>query len=77
MVKINKQGQKQPDSTWWEIGQERISQPVMRVSNDNGQTFGPVAMLSANGTISTTANTTTTTTAGEEVEELINTLLCH
>jgi hypothetical protein len=36
----------------------------MRVSNDNGATFGPVLMLAANGTIGTTVNSTTTTTAG-------------
>jgi hypothetical protein len=55
--------------TWWETARDRLSQAVMRVSNDNGQTFGPVVMLSANGTISTTTATaanTTTTTAGEE-----------
>jgi hypothetical protein len=36
--------------TWW----ERTNQtdvPVMRVSNDNGKTFGPLLELGANGTI--------------------------
>jgi hypothetical protein len=52
--------------TWWErTSQEQPRVPVMRVSNDNGETFGPVLMLAANGTIGTAANTTTTTTATE------------
>jgi hypothetical protein len=52
--------------TWWERAtQEQPRVPVMRVSNDNGATFGPVLMLAANGTIGTAANTTTTTTATE------------
>jgi hypothetical protein len=38
--------------TWWEMtSQEQPRVPVMRVSNDNGETFGPVLMLAANGTI--------------------------
>ncbi len=38
--------------TWGErITQEQPRVPVMRVSNDNGATFGPVLMLAANGTI--------------------------
>jgi hypothetical protein len=36
--------------TWWE-GNQTDDIPVMRVSNDNGATFGPVLMLGANGTI--------------------------
>jgi hypothetical protein len=36
--------------TWWETNPTSDT-PVMRVSNDNGQTFGPVLMLAANGTI--------------------------
>jgi hypothetical protein len=52
--------------TWWErAAQEQPRVPVMRVSNDNGTTFGPVLMLAANGTIGTTANTTTTTAGAE------------
>ena len=36
--------------TWWETNQtDEI--PIMRVSNDNGETFGPVLRLGANGTI--------------------------
>ena len=42
--------------TWWETNQtDEI--PVMRVSDDNGETFGPILRLGANGTI------------GEETEE--------
>jgi hypothetical protein len=47
--------------TWWETARGQLSVPVMRVSNDAGETFGPMVMLAANGTISTT-----TTTEGEE-----------
>ena len=36
--------------TWWERNQTS-NQPVMRVSNDNGQTFGPLLTLGSNGTI--------------------------
>jgi hypothetical protein len=36
--------------TWWERNQT-MNEPVMRVSNDNGKTFGPILNLSANGTI--------------------------
>jgi hypothetical protein len=36
--------------TWWERNQTNNS-PVMRMSNDNGETFGPVLNLAANGTI--------------------------
>jgi hypothetical protein len=36
--------------TWWETNQtDEI--PIMRVSNDNGDTFGPILRLGANGTI--------------------------
>jgi hypothetical protein len=37
--------------TWWERNQTSDTTPVMRVSNDNGETFGPVLSLAANGTI--------------------------
>ena len=43
--------------TWWETNQTTDT-PVVRVSNDNGATFGPVLTLAANGTI-----------GGEEEEE--------
>jgi hypothetical protein len=36
--------------TWWETNQTS-DMPVMRVSNDNGETFGPSLQLSTNGTI--------------------------
>lgn len=36
--------------TWWETNQTDDT-PVMRVSNDNGATFGPVLTLVTNGTI--------------------------
>jgi hypothetical protein len=36
--------------TWWETN-ETSNTPVMRVSNDNGKTFGPLLLLAANGTI--------------------------
>jgi hypothetical protein len=36
--------------TWWETNQTSDT-PVMRVSNDNGATFGPTLRLGANGTI--------------------------
>jgi hypothetical protein len=42
--------------TWWETN-ETDEIPIMRVSNDNGETFGPILRLGANGTI------------GEESEE--------
>jgi hypothetical protein len=37
--------------TWWETNQTSDT-PVMRVSSDNGVTFGPMLMLATNGTIS-------------------------
>ena len=36
--------------TWWERN-ETSDEPVSRVSNDNGATFGPLLRLAANGTI--------------------------
>jgi hypothetical protein len=36
--------------TWWEVNQTSDT-PVARVSNDNGETFGPVLQLATNGTI--------------------------
>ena len=42
--------------TWWETN-ETDEIPIMRVSSDNGETFGPILRLGANGTI------------GEETEE--------
>ena len=36
--------------TWWESNQTSDT-PVMRVSDDNGETFGPTLILAVNGTI--------------------------
>lgn len=36
--------------TWWETNQTSET-PVMRVSNDNGATFGPILQLVPSGTI--------------------------
>jgi hypothetical protein len=36
--------------TWWETN-DTSDVPVMRVSNDNGATFGPLLKLSSNGTL--------------------------
>jgi hypothetical protein len=36
--------------TWWETNQTSDT-PVMSVSNDNGETFGPLLKLATNGTI--------------------------
>jgi hypothetical protein len=36
--------------TWWETN-DTSDTPVMRVSNDNGKTFGPLLNLATNGTI--------------------------
>jgi hypothetical protein len=36
--------------TWWE-GNQTAEEPVMRISTDNGATFGPVLTLTTNGTI--------------------------
>jgi hypothetical protein len=40
--------------TWWEANQT-ANTPVMRVSTDNGATFGPLLTLATNGTIGETA----------------------
>ena len=37
--------------TWWERANATSNQPVLRISADNGQTFGPLLQLSTNGTI--------------------------
>ena len=36
--------------TWWERN-STSNEPVLRISNDNGQTFGPIFKLSSNGII--------------------------
>ena len=69
--------------SWWETSPETgSSESVLRVSNDAGQTFGPMIMLGVNGTISTTTGNTTestTTTPAEQGEEqlLPNEALVH
>ena len=40
--------------TWWESNQTSET-PVMRVSDDNGETFGPPLILAVNGTIGVAA----------------------
>jgi hypothetical protein len=60
--------------SWWELNENvhpHTNEPVLRVSTDAGQTFGPVINLGTNGTITTTTRggnntTTTTTTAAAE-----------
>ena len=37
--------------SWWETAKDGKSEPVIRVSNDNGATFGSTLKLAANGTI--------------------------
>jgi BNR repeat-like domain len=37
--------------SWWETAKGGMQQPVIRVSNDNGATFGPILKLSSNGPI--------------------------
>ncbi|MFL6345886.1 MAG: hypothetical protein ACJ71K_14795 [Nitrososphaeraceae archaeon] len=37
--------------SWWERANQTSNEPVIRVSNDNGKTFGPVLKLAANGII--------------------------
>jgi hypothetical protein len=54
--------------SWWETNQTSdIS--LARISNDGGETFGPVLMLATNGTITTAGNATTTTIGIEEEGE--------
>ncbi len=36
--------------SWWERNQT-LNDPVIRISNDNGKTFGPLLKLATNGTI--------------------------
>lgn len=40
--------------SWRERTNQTSNDPVMRVSNDNGQTFGPILKLASNGTIGAT-----------------------
>jgi hypothetical protein len=45
------------------------SELVLRVSTDNGQTFGSLVMLGTNGTISTASTTATNATIQEEGQQ--------
>jgi hypothetical protein len=40
--------------TWWERNQT-AEEPVVRISTDNGETFGSLLRLASNGTIGQTA----------------------
>ena len=45
--------------TWWERANATSNEPVMRISNDKGQTFGPLLKLATNGTIDSNHDTGT------------------
>jgi hypothetical protein len=38
--------------SWWERANQTSNEPVLRISADNGKTFGPIIKLAANSTIS-------------------------
>jgi hypothetical protein len=62
--------------SWWETSPETgSSESVLRVSNDAGQTFGPMIMLGTNGTVNTaignTPDNTAPTPAVQGEEELL------
>ncbi len=38
--------------TWWGRANATHTEPVARISADNGATFGPIIMIATNGTIS-------------------------
>jgi hypothetical protein len=40
--------------SWWERANQTSNEPVLRISTDNGKTFGPILNLAANGTIGST-----------------------
>jgi len=54
--------------SWWETNQTSDT-PVARVSNDAGETFGPMLRLATNGTISATEEEGGAAAAGGEGEE--------
>jgi hypothetical protein len=43
--------------TWWEKN-KTTNEPVVRISTDNGKTFGPAMRLSTNGTIGSSTSST-------------------
>ena len=42
--------------TWWDKGPDGSDTPLIRISQDNGQTFGDTIMLTANSTATNTMN---------------------
>jgi hypothetical protein len=50
--------------TWWERANANNNEPVMRMSNDNGQTFGPLLKLATNGTIDSRSDDVMTSSTG-------------
>jgi hypothetical protein len=50
--------------TWWERANATSNEPVMRMSNDNGQTFGPLLKLATNGTIDSISDGEMTSSTG-------------
>jgi hypothetical protein len=37
--------------SWWERANATSDEPVLRISSDNGKTFGPILKLATNGSI--------------------------
>lgn len=60
--------------TWWERANAMSNEPVMRISHDNGQTFGPLLKLSTNETIDSNgdAETTSSTDGSSRLSEEIS-----
>jgi hypothetical protein len=54
--------------TWWETNQTS-DVPVARVSTDGGATFGPMVMLTANGTVTGIEEEATEEQEGEDEDE--------
>jgi hypothetical protein len=54
--------------SWWETNQTSDI-PVARISTDGGETFGPMLMLAANGTIDSTEEGGGAAEGGETTEE--------
>ncbi|WP_415311629.1 hypothetical protein [Candidatus Nitrosocosmicus sp. FF01] len=44
--------------TWWDKNMNGTDTPIMRISDNGGQSFGETQVISANSTTSTTANNT-------------------
>jgi hypothetical protein len=60
--------------TWWERANAMSNEPVMRISHDNGQTFGPLLKLSTDETIYSNgdAETTSSTDGSSRLSEEIS-----